>query len=402
MERQGLELSTLDGLEALEQLSARDWDTLVEALPHPSPYLLHGWLVARLRERTGAAEPRVHVARRDGRLAAALPLEVSRVLGLRLAQLAAGPHAVWGDVLLAPGEPESTAKELVDRASSSEHDFLRVHGLAADSRLARLGGLQLVPRSNASVVGLDPGWDAVYRAKVSKRHRQDHRQKRRALGASGRLETRIARTPEELAAVLPDTFRLHELRWAGRDERYAYANAPSRRFMDEAVRLLGERGQYRIVTLDLDGVPIAFLSYFVVGAAAVGHRTAFDPVHGRCSPGALVFVDGLADAASAGLDRFEFGDGNESFKRVLEDRHESVYDGFGVVTDLRGRLAMAAALEATRLRVRLRRWEPLRRAYARVRVAPARASRDAREGRSSGRTARAGEATRRRIWLPRG
>lgn len=400
----GLSLCTLGDVEAFARVPAAEWDALVEALPHPSPYVLHGWLAARLRHTAGVSTPRIHVARRGGRLVGALPLEVTSRFGLRLGDLAAGPHAVCADLLLAPGEPEETARALVERAAASDQDFVRVHGLTPDSRLARLAALTLVRRIDAPVLDLSAGWETVYREKVSKRHRQDHRHKRRSLAALGRLETRVVRTAGELDAALEETFRLHELRWAGRDDRYGYAAASSRRFVRDAVALLGERDQYRLVLLELDDTPIAFLSYFVLAGGAVGHRTAFDPRLGRFSPGALVFLDAFEQLSEERLDRFEFGGGDEPFKRTLSDRRDQLCDGFGLATDVRGAVAMTAALEVTRVRSRVKEWEPLRRAYRRLHAATAqaRASRGARRSRSSGRTAPGARARRRYSERPPG
>jgi CelD/BcsL family acetyltransferase involved in cellulose biosynthesis len=363
-----LELVTLTRPDAVEHLPVEEWDALVEALPHPSPYLLQGWIVAELHGALETCEPRIHVARRSGSLVGALPLVISRTHGLRVAGFAGGAHTVWGDVLLAPGEPAATARELVSLAAHSDQDYCRFHGLAPDSRLGAVANLALVERTHAAGFDLLPGWDDVYRCKVSKRHRQSHRQKRRALAELGPLETRVARTPDELEAVLDDTFRLHELRWNGRYDSYGYAAPASRRLMHEVVSRLGAREQYRIVTLELGGRSIAFLSFFVVGDVAVGHRTAFDPVHARYSPGALVFFDGFAEMAAAGLRRFEFGGGDEQFKRSFADEISPLDDGFGLATTRRGSLAAAAAPPGTRLRRRLKRRRSLRGAYRRARA----------------------------------
>ncbi len=364
----GSRLVTLTEPDAVDQLPVEEWDALVEALPHPSPYLLKGWVVAELRHSLETCEPRIHIARRSGSLVGALPLAISRTHGLRVAGFAGGPHTVWGDVLLAPGEPESTARELVSLAAHSDQDHCRFHGLAPDSRLGALAELTLVERIHAAGFDLVPGWDDVYRRKVSKRHRQGHRHKRRALAELGPLGTRVARAPDELEAVLDDTFRLHELRWRGRYDTYGYAEPASRRLMHEVVARLGARGQYRIVTLELGARPIAFLSFFVIGNVAVGHRTAFDPAYARYSPGALVFFDGFADMSATGLKRFEFGGGDEQFKEPFADEIRPLDDGFGLATTLRGSFAASVAPPATRLRRRLKRRQSLRGAYRHARA----------------------------------
>jgi len=367
-----LEFETLTEAAAFARLPVDEWDGLVHGLPHPSPYLLHGWTAAYLCNAPPGLVPRVHVAYRAGQLVAALPLAVSTHHGLKLADFAGGPQTVWGDLLLAENEPEATADRLLAAARHSDHDYAHVHGLAPDSRLARLGRLTLTDRMDAITADLTPGWDDVYRAKFSKRHRQDHRRKRRWLSELGTFETRIARSPAELEAVLEQTFRLHELRWRRRYDRSAYGSAVSREVVQDAVGRLGSRGQYRVVTIELDGRPIAFLSFFVVGDVGVGHRTAFDPAYARGSPGLLVFLDGLAHASETGLARFEFGTGDELFKRVLGDAVVRVYDGLGLATSRAGAVAAAANRSAIELRMRLRGSPALRSAYDRVRAAASR------------------------------
>jgi CelD/BcsL family acetyltransferase involved in cellulose biosynthesis len=73
-------ISTLDGLETL----APEWDALVRATPRPSPFMLHAWVTEWWRHHGDGVELAVHVARRDGRLLAALPLVVRKRAGLRV------------------------------------------------------------------------------------------------------------------------------------------------------------------------------------------------------------------------------------------------------------------------------------------------------------------------------
>jgi CelD/BcsL family acetyltransferase involved in cellulose biosynthesis len=366
-ERAGeLELATLTAPAAVEELPADEWDALVEALPRPSPCLLHGWVVERLRHGVGEVEPRVHVARRGARLVGALPFEVVQRGGLRVAGFVGGPDTAWGDVLLAPDEPEETARRLVEHAARSDQLYGHLYGLSADSRLARHAALALVERVPAPSFDLSQGWDAVYLRKVSRGHRKDHRRKRRGLEQLGRLETTIARTPVELEAALAHTFRLHELRWSGRYDRSGYTTPASRRFIGDVVARLARGERYRIVMLELDGTPIAFLSFFVVGNAFVGHRTGFDPAYAKFSPGALIFFEGFAAPEAEGLTRVELGSGEERFKHSLADSMEPLFDGYGLATGVLGAVASAAGSRTLSLRHRLKSMDPLRAVHRRV------------------------------------
>jgi len=364
-----VEIACLTDGAALDRLPADRWDALVEALPRPSPYLLHGWVTSRVRHRVGGAEPQVHVARRDGRLVGVLPLEVVRRRGMRVGGFAGGPSTTWPDVLLAADEPEETARLLVASARRSSCDFHLFEGIARDSRIAELADLVLVERYENARFDFGRGWEVVYREKISKRHRQDYRKKREQLAALGRLETRVARSADELNAVLDDTVRLHELRWGSRYDASGYGGPASRAAMREAVARLAERGSYRIVTLELDGTPIAFLSHFVVAGTAVGHRTGFDPAYGAHSPGALVFFDAFAACEADGITRFEFGGGDDRYKTSLADVMEPLYDGIGLARGARGTLAAPVCRQVLVQGRRMRRSPRVRTAYKRVRDA---------------------------------
>jgi CelD/BcsL family acetyltransferase involved in cellulose biosynthesis len=357
----------LTDIRSIERLHADQWDALVEALPRPSPCLLHGWVTARLRHSAGLIDAQVHVAWRRGRLVGVLPLEVSRRRGVRVAGFAGGPGATWTDVMLAAGEPDETARRLIESATHSGHDLCHFPALARDSRVGELAPLVLVKRFDNALVDFDGGWENAYRSKVSKRHRQDHRRKRRLLRELGRVETSVARAPHELAGVLDETFRLHELRWSGRYDGSGYAEPVSRRAMHDAVVRLGARDGYRIVTLELDRRPIAFLSFFVISRTAVGHRTAFDPAFGAYSPGALVFFDAFAACEAEGVTRFEFGGGDDRYKRSLADVMEPLYDGVGLARGIRGRLASAGLERSLQLGQWMRGSNRGRTAYRRAR-----------------------------------
>ena len=77
----GLRLETISSEAGLERL-AGSWDELVRAMPRPSPFLLHSWLMEWWRHYGQDAELAVHVAYRGDRLVGALPLCTQRRLGL--------------------------------------------------------------------------------------------------------------------------------------------------------------------------------------------------------------------------------------------------------------------------------------------------------------------------------
>jgi CelD/BcsL family acetyltransferase involved in cellulose biosynthesis len=191
-----------------------EWDSLVRSRARPSPFLLHGWLVEWWRHYGEGGELAVHVAYRNGRLVAALPLCVRTRYGLQLLSFLGGDTSSLGDLLLADGEPPEVGAALAERAASSGQDFADFCGLPAGSRLvAELGSdLTMIQRSEAPVLDLSAGWDAVYHSKLSSKKRNHHRRRRRQLAELGRVEVAVARTQAELEQALEDAFMLHILR----------------------------------------------------------------------------------------------------------------------------------------------------------------------------------------------
>jgi CelD/BcsL family acetyltransferase involved in cellulose biosynthesis len=359
-----LTLDTISSETAFAALES-EWDSLVRSRARPSPFLLHGWLLEWWRHYGEGGELAVHVAHRDGRLVAALPLCLRTRYGLQLLSFLGGDTSSLGDLLLADGERPEVAAALAERAASSGQDFADFPGLPAGSRLAaELGSdLTMIQRSEAPVLDLSAGWDAVYSSKLSSKKRNHHRRRRRQLADLGRVEVAVARTPEELDQALEDAFTLHVLRWHGRPDGSGFATPVGRSFHHATARALTPLDVPRIVTLKLDGRPIAFHYYLVLEGRMYVYRIAFDPAFGRYSPGAINTLDAIEAAAAEGATRVEFLGGAERYKLELADHLEPLYEGFGLARTLKGRAALAGRVGGIRVRMKLKRSPALRRFY---------------------------------------
>jgi CelD/BcsL family acetyltransferase involved in cellulose biosynthesis len=345
---------------------ADTWDGLVRAMPRPSPFLLHGWLLEWLRHYGAGVSLAIHVAYRDGRLVAAIPLLVQSHRRLKVARFLGGRQSALADLLLAADEDLSVARALAERAGSSGQDMADLFGLPAPSRLVEALGpsrLRLVQRVEAPVLDLSPGWDAVYAAKMSSKTRRKHRWCRRRLADLGALEVSVARTGEELERALEDAFRLHALRWEGRSDGSGFVTPTGVQFHRAALRALAEIDVPRIVTLKLDGRAIAFHYYLALQGRMYVHRLAFDPALERFSPGLINTLDAIEVASAEGLTRVEFLGGAEHYKMNLADRLEPLYGGIGLATSPLGQAVVVAQLHTIRLRKKLKRSRRLRSFY---------------------------------------
>jgi CelD/BcsL family acetyltransferase involved in cellulose biosynthesis len=360
----GLTVRTVSSETAFSGL-ADEWDVLVRSSPRPSPFLLHAWLGEWWRHYGEGGELAVHVALRKGRLVGALPLFVRARHGLRVTSFVGGDPGL-ADMLLADQGDAATAAALSRRAVAAGQDLAEFSGLPAGSRLvAALGSsaLTLIERSEAPVLDLRPGWDAVYAAKFSAKKRSHHRRRRRQLSELGRVDVDVARTAAELAGALEDAFMLHDLRWQGRPDGSGFSSPVGRCFSHAVVEALAPLGVPRIVTLKIDGRPVAFHYYLAFEGRIYVHRIAFDPAFGRFSPGMVNTLDAIEAAAAEGATRVEFLGGAERYKVELADHLEPLYQGFGLAGSLRGRAAVAGRLAVIRTRKLLKRSPALRRFY---------------------------------------
>jgi CelD/BcsL family acetyltransferase involved in cellulose biosynthesis len=346
---------------------ADEWDALVTAMPRPSPYLLHARIVAWWNAYASGRRLAVHVARRSGRLVGAFPVCLRRQGPLDMLEFLGGRQAVLADVLLADGEDPSLATELARRGAHSGQQAAALFGLPGESRLANAftsSELRLIPRLEAPVLDLSPGWEAVYHAKTSSRRRQLHRRRRRSLEALGRLDVEVSRTAPELERALEEAFVVYERRWEGKPDVSDFTSEPGKRCERGSIGSLAAAGVPRIVTLRIDGRPVAFSYIFVVARRMYYHKLAYDPAFARYSPGVVNVLETLALASDEGVERVEFLGGAEVFKLELADHLDPLYVGLGLTDgSLLGRGAVATRRRAMELRARAKDSALVRRLY---------------------------------------
>jgi CelD/BcsL family acetyltransferase involved in cellulose biosynthesis len=333
-----------------------EWDRLVAALERPTPFLLHGWCAEWLGRRRGECRLAVEIAVADGRLLAALPLVSDRWRGFTIGRFIGGAGSVYADALVASEAPAGIVSALLERATQTL-DFAALQNLPDRSNLVAAAPpdqLRLHRHQETARWRLEGGWDEAYRARTSSRTRNLHQRRHRQLARLGRMDMRLARSPEELRDALEVTFRLHTLRWRGRPDRSGFATEAGQAFHRSLLDRLAPFGIPRITTLHLDGRPIAFLYAFVVRDTMFVFRLAFDPAFARYSPGMVTNLAAMEDAARDGVTVVDFLPGDERYKLELATEVENVYMGVGLPRGPRGRAGMILASASRRARSRLK------------------------------------------------
>jgi CelD/BcsL family acetyltransferase involved in cellulose biosynthesis len=360
-----LEIRTHLTRESLAAL-APDWDALVEAAPRPSPYLLYAWCDEWLGGPGSAARVAVVSAHRGERLVGLLPTCTVKRAGLRVLAFI-GDRGCWSaDMLLAPGEPGSTASALLAAAIELPFQLAAFTGLPGGSLLLATSGdrLREIERAEGPVLELPDGWEAAYAAKASSQRRSRDRKRERQLEAAGAFELVIADTPEATEAVFDDVMTLHELRWGHERDGSEFGTPEGARSQRAALRRLAGSGHAGIVLLRLDGRPIGFQIWLTVGDVMYLHRSGVDPTAMKFSPGLIAMRRAIAHGSSElGVRHVEMQGAGEQYKLDLATRLLPMHDGYGLPRNVAGRLVTTSLIALVQTRRRLRRIEPLRRIY---------------------------------------
>jgi CelD/BcsL family acetyltransferase involved in cellulose biosynthesis len=363
-------LETVTSEAGLAEL-AGSWDDLVRAMPRPSPFLLHSWLLEWWRHYGRGADLAVHVAYRGDRLVGALPLCTQHRFGVRVSEFVGGTWAILADALVAPGEDApAVVAELTGRAFESTHDFADLFGLPGSSRIVAAlpqSSLRLVQRLEAPVCDLGPSWEETYTSRLSSKARSERRRRLRQLARLGTVESEVARTRAEMARAIEDAFTVHELRWRGRRDPSGFVTATGKRFHRSALLRLADQDVSRSLTIRLDGRAIAFALYLQLAGRAYGLSMAFDPAYARYGLGAEAKLQSIEASWQEGIRRVELLGTAAEHKRRFTDRFEPVYEGVGLERTFRGRVAKEALVNAIRLRRALKRSKAAKRLYERAR-----------------------------------
>jgi len=349
-------------LRDLEEFAAlrEPWDRLVLGAPEPCVFLLHDWLMERLRYDAGRRAPAIIVAERDGELIGGLPLAVGRRFGGRAAELVPGPTVSHCDVLAADA---AGAQAVIEGLEAVDADFVLTTGVLPGSYLASAPGLRFVERERAPYLELRDGWEAAYATRFSGHRRREHRRARRRLAEAGDVAFTTLRDPDAVELGLAEAFRLHDARFEDGLDRSDFRAPGDRAFHLAKGRTLAAAGVARLATLRVGGRLVAFGYFFVVGGVAWLYRCAFDDAYAYAQPGIQLLIYTFEQAAADGVRRIELLGGEHAYKLPFASGSEPLLQGVGYASTAAGQVAVAGIRAAVATRIALKRHEPLRRVY---------------------------------------
>lgn len=302
----------------------------------------------------------------DGEPLAVLPLEIRRTGGLNVARFAGTAFSNQNSGLIdtsrAAAIGEIPAKELAAA--------LRRTGLAADIVLfdkmapttaerAPFSALPRVLHQNPSFqLPLFSDFDAVLAQINGKRRRKKFRQSERRLQSIGGYRHIIAEDDEQAARLLETFLRQKPVRLAAQGLPNVFADRGVQAFLK---RLATSRDANGRPALELHGIELMGDNegaLIAVAGLTIKDRhvtcqfgSIDESIAADASAGELLFYRMIERAAAAGEDVFDFGVGDQSYKRSWCPQRTDLVDCY-VALNLKGR--MAAPLIAALIRAKRR------------------------------------------------
>jgi len=221
------------------------------------------------------------------------------------------------------GAPDRhTVSALLERAFAAEPDLLgmQMH-LVPDSsstgsslsEAAAALGITLYDEGDLVAPRLDLASDptiveAALRKKSLVRHENHFRR-------TGELRTVHSRDSEEILEQLDPFFEQHVERWSGTPNPSLFTEDAHRRFYRTLVEEARDAGWLRFTRVEWDGRPIAFHLGFCHDGTYLWYKPSFAIDLARNSPGEVLLKHLLHAAVEEGAATFDFGIGDETFKR---------------------------------------------------------------------------------------
>ena len=306
-----------------------------------------------------STEPAVAGLLRHGEPLFALPLEVVRAKGMPVARYPGGRHANANFPVVArtAGTIPSLEFKAMLRMAGRQ---LGVHALLLERQLRELGGianpLLSLPHGDspniALALSLEGGFEQVLSRHNGKRRKKKFRNQQRRLEPQGGYVTVRAETAADVDAMLGAFFAMKVDRFAQAGIEDVFAAQEVKLFFARLFVASLEAGDGRF---ELNAIRVGEVFAAVTGSSVLDERMtvefgAIDSAFDFASPGDLLFYLSIEDACARGLRHFDFGVGDEIYKRNWCEIETAHFDNAIALSPLGSALAMAFHARARAVR----------------------------------------------------
>ena len=335
------------------------WDALWRRA-QGSVFQSHPWIGAWLQHDPEAKAWRLHVAvaRRDGQVAAILPLAIRRYHGVRILEFAAQRFSDYCDGIGPPDLLQELWSEIVRQGG---FDVVRLKNVPPDA--ATRPAFASTPLSFLTEAGDEvslrlasvwPDGEAWLRT-LNKKKRSNNARGWRMLAETGEVtvecfrEAIPAEVVQHLAELKSRWLRETEAEWSA-----LLDGGPG--LLIAFTQSLARVGRLHAFVIRCGGEIVAGVINAVHGKRVWAFFSAYDPKFQRASPGILLMTEYTRRAFDEGFEEIDYLRGNETYKFEFATTHVRSSRYAGSAT-LRGRLALSAIHLQTALRERRARAE---------------------------------------------
>ncbi len=242
----------------------------------------------------------VLIQKAAGGLAGFFPLVLERRTGrwpLRRLCSWQHPYCFLNTPLVSKDDGQAAVSALLSWVESGQAPArcIEFEGVAADSAFAAHLAAELRRRANWSRF-LTTHERALYLPRVdaepgsSNKHRKELRRLERRLAERGQLTYRVMEQDQLSQSWIDRFLALEASGWKGRERSALGANEGSRSFFTHAANQGLGRGSLQMLSLELDGAPIAMKCNLLSGKGAFAFKIAYSEGHAEFSPGVLLEV----------------------------------------------------------------------------------------------------------------
>ncbi len=332
---------------------ADEWDEFWQGA-HGAVFQSHAWISAWLRGDPDAKKWRLHVAvaRREGRVAAILPLAVRRYHGVRVLEFAAQRFSDYCDGIGPPDLLQDLWSKVIQQGG---FDVIRLRNVASEAatRPAFAGAslsflIEAEDEVSLRLRSVWPNGDAWLRT-LNKKKRSNHARGRRMLAELGdvTIERFHHAMPVDVIRQLADL----KTRWLRDTEAESALLDDGPGLLTALAESLAKVDRLYAFVVRCGGEIVAGAINATHGKRVWAYFSAYDPKFQRVSPGILLMTEYTQRALDDGFEEIDYLRGNETYKFEFATMHARLSRFTGAVT-LPGRLALSAVRLQEALRKR--------------------------------------------------
>ncbi len=333
MTTQGLKLQVHTGVLDLEQLK-EEWEILLEKSATNTPFQTWEWQWLWWQH-FGTGELLVLTVRaHGGDLLGIAPLfgDLDEH-GQRCLRFIGGTEiSDYLDFVVRRGEEPRFYRAFVDFLIQHPHlwDVIDLHGIPANSpSLDQLG--ELLPheayRQSVAVEDVCPrmelpkGWDEFLAGLGQKNRHEIRRKIKRIKREAGGYQYRVA-NPFSISEDFETFLELHK---KSDTQKSVFMGPKNAAFFREMAASFNQKGWLDLSFLEANGSSLAGLLNFRYGDTVYVYNSGYDPEYSRWSPGWVLISDSIQDAIEKGMARYDFMNGDESYKYAFGAKDFQIY-----------------------------------------------------------------------------